>query len=187
MSEDLREECKHCAVYRTHAAWCFELVRLVRGTGHAKRFCTGSCQDCPYYRRAHCLPTNALVVTRDESLIQGIAKRANGCVAFRYARSGYDASAIISVFRPALVIVDHGVLDGGEATLIEALASDPRVPGVRVLLATRKGSADSPPTISGIAGTIDVPFGCEDVAQWMNRLPVEALEDNERVGHAQPA
>ncbi len=181
MSEtSLREECKNCVVFRTHAVWCFELVRLVRGSGHTKRFCTGSCQDCPYYRRAHHLPTNVLLVTRDESLIQAIAKRANGCVAFRYARNGYDASAIISVFRPALVVVDKGILEGGEAALIEALAADARAPGVRILLAVRHGGECSIPAGSAIAGTIDVPFCCDDIARWMDRYPVEPLEDRER-------
>ena len=143
MSDDSQEECQTCSAFRVHAAWCFQLVKLTHAAGHNKKFCTGSCLDCPYYRRTHGLPTNVLVLTRDQALIQRIANGNHECLAFRYARTGYDASAIMSVFRPALVVVDEYVLSNGDAGLVEALAADPRIPGVRILIGAREGSTYS--------------------------------------------
>ena len=97
MSENLKEECRNCVVYRVRATWCFTLVAQMRAAGHTKQFCTGSCQECPYHRRVRGLPTNVLVVTRDERLIQDLAKRESDQVAFRFARSAYDASATRSI------------------------------------------------------------------------------------------
>ncbi|MCL4403087.1 MAG: helix-turn-helix domain-containing protein, partial [Acidobacteria bacterium] len=81
-------ECEECVVHRVHAAYCFRLVNLVKGAGHAKRFCSGPCQECPYYRRVHCLPTNVLVITADEGLIHELARRQTEAIAFRFARRG---------------------------------------------------------------------------------------------------
>jgi len=178
MGENLRSECRNCVAYKIHATWCFELTRLVHGAGHAKKFCTGACQECPYYRRVHAHPTNVLIVTRDEALIQAVAKHASGCLACRFARNGYDASAIISVFRPALVIVGERTATG-EAGLVTALANDPRAPGVRVLVGLRNKHTMLLPPNSAIAGTIDIPFTCDQIAAWTDRLPVEPLPAEE--------
>jgi excisionase family DNA binding protein len=179
MGSTLSERCKACVVYRTHATWCFELVKVLRGSGHEKVLCPGSCQECPYYRRAHHLPTNVLVITRDETLIQHLAKRNNGCVAFRYARTGYDASAIISVFRPALVVLDPIVANGGLVELAEALAADERAPGVRILVAVRDGDGQPELQSPAIAGTIPIPFCCNDISEFVEQYPVEALPEEQ--------
>ena len=178
MSETLRDECKDCVAYLVHASWCFELMKVVHGSGISKHLCPGPCQDCPYYRLVHGLPTNVLIVSRDETLIQAIARHSNGCLACRFARHGYDASAIISVFRPALVIVGERVA-AGETGLVKALANDPRAYGVRVLLGVRNGPKPPIPPDSGIAGSIDIPFTCEQLAAWTGHLPVEPLPAEE--------
>ena len=175
MSEVLREECKDCLVYKVRATWCFRLVAALRGSGHAKQFCTGSCQECPYSRRVHGLPTNVLVVTRDERLIQDLARREHNRLAFRFARSGYDASAVISVFRPAYAVVDQTLLENGEPGLLEALAADPRSFGVRILLGVRCGTVRLRPFRASIAGTIEQPFTSEDILSIVERFPVELL------------
>ena len=177
MSNTVTDRCRNCAAYRTRAVWCFELAKMLRGSGHEKVLCTGPCQECPYYRRVHHLPCNVLVITRDELLIQHLAKHSDACVSFRYARSGYDASAIIAVFRPALVVLDSNVANGNQAELAEALKGDERVPGVRVLLAVREGDSSRVQENPVIAGTVPVPFGCEDISTWLERLPVEALPE----------
>lgn len=133
-------ECQECVVYKTHASWCFRMCGIVKGNGHAKRFCTGLCQECPYYRRVHGLPTNVLVISEDESLMRDLAKRESQAASFRFARRGYDASAIITVFRPAVVVFDQAVLDSLGVALLDALATDRRTLGARILVAVRKGA-----------------------------------------------
>jgi excisionase family DNA binding protein len=179
MSEGMRENCKTCVAYRVRANWCFRLAGVLKSAGHSKQFCTGSCPECPYYRRVHGLPTNVLVVTRDERLIQDLARRESSQVAFRFARSAYDASAVVSVFRPAYAVVDQNLLENGEPGLLDALRSDARSPGVRVLLAVRRGVVHGRPPKMAIAGTIEEPFTAEDIAALVARFPVESLPAEE--------
>jgi excisionase family DNA binding protein len=176
MSEGVREECRNCVAYRVRATWCFRLAAALRTGGHAKRFCTGSCQDCPYHRHVRGLPAHVLVVTRDEKLIQDLAKNENGRVTFRFARSAYDASAVVSFFRPAYAIVDENLLDNGEPGLLEALLADLRSPGVRVLLGVRRGMLHARSSKLALAGTIEEPFTPEEIAALADRYPVETLE-----------
>jgi excisionase family DNA binding protein len=186
MGSALREECKQCVVYKMRCGCCFDLVKLVKGAEHAKCFSAGLCQECPYYRRAHNLPPNVLVVTRDEPLIQNIAKKANGSAAVRYARNGYETSAIISVFRPAVVVVGEAVA-ASEPDLIEALAADPRVPGVRILFGLRKGSSTVQPMRGAIAGVMERPFCCDEIVAWTGQFQVEAVTEEEPAPEVKPA
>jgi|SRR5581483_7819682 len=176
MSENLRDECRNCIVYKVRASWCFRLTAALRSGSHAKRFCSGSCQDCPYHRHVLGLPTNVLVVTRDERLIQDLARKESDRITFRFARSAYDASAVVSVFRPAYAVVDENLLEGGEPRLLESLISDPRSPGLRVLLGVRRGMGHARAGKFALAGTIEEPFTAEDIAALVERYPVELVQ-----------
>ena len=166
-------ECEDCVVYKVHATWCFRLVNVVKGAGHAQRFCGSPCQECPYYRRVHGLPTNVLVITRDENLIQDLARRENDSIAFRFARRGYDASAIVAVFRPAFVILDQAVLESLGVALLDALASDPRTAGARILVAIRKGVIGNRIHSRAIFATVEEPFSPDEIIAIIQRIPVE--------------
>jgi len=168
-------ECQDCVVYRVRATWCFRMANLC-SDAHQKRFCAGECQECPYYRRVHGLPSNVLVITQDEKLIQDLAKRESESIAFRFARRGYDASAIIDVFRPAFVILDQAVLENLGASLLSALASDPRTGGTRILLAIRKGAIGSRVHNSAVFATVEEPFRAEEIVAIVDRIPVETLD-----------
>jgi excisionase family DNA binding protein len=165
------EDCRNCSVYHVHAAWCFRMT----GSGHGKRFCVGACQDCPYFRRVHSLPTNILVVTQDEPLIQSLAKDGTETLAFRFARRGYDASAIISVFRPAFVVFDEATVSSLGPGLLDALATDPRTTGARIVLAVRKNSIGRRVHSNSVFATIQLPFEAAELAALAGRIPVETL------------
>jgi excisionase family DNA binding protein len=176
MSNSPGAQCQACVVHKTHATWCFRMVGVVKGNGHAKQFCSGLCAECPYYRRVHSLPTNVLVISQDESLIRDLAKRENEAVAFRYARRGYDASAIITVFRPAFVVFDQAILENLGIALLDALATDPRTLGARILVAIRKGSMGFRFHNRAVYATIEEPFNADEIVALVNRIPVETLE-----------
>jgi hypothetical protein len=42
--------CKGCIVYRSRANRCYELSNLTTPIGHAKLFCSESCNDCQYFK-----------------------------------------------------------------------------------------------------------------------------------------
>lgn len=176
MNHSPGSECRECVVYQVRAAWCFRMANVVRGSGHGKRFCTGVCQECPYYRRVHGMPSNVLVITRDEALIQDLAKQAGDSIEFRFARRGYDASAIIAVFRPAFVVFDEALLETLGAALLEALVSDPRTAGSRIIAAVRKGVVGSRLHNGAIYAAVEEPFKAEDIVSIINRIPVETIE-----------
>ncbi len=169
-------ECRECVVYKVHASWCFRMTSVVKGSGPAKRFCSGLCQDCPYYRRVHGLETNVLVISQDEALIHDLAKRENESLSFRFARRGYDASAIITVFRPAYIVIDEAILEQLGVALLDALASDNRTMGARILVAVRKSAIGLRIHNRAVYATIQEPFDADEIVALINRIPVEAVE-----------
>ncbi len=46
----IRNECKECIVYKSKARKCYELCNLPVSIGHAKLFCSESCNDCQYFK-----------------------------------------------------------------------------------------------------------------------------------------
>ena len=46
----VRDECKECIVYKSKASKCYELCNLPVSIGHAKLFCSESCNDCQYFK-----------------------------------------------------------------------------------------------------------------------------------------
>ncbi len=46
----IRSECKECIVYKSKASRCYELSTLPVPVGHAKLFCSESCEDCQYFK-----------------------------------------------------------------------------------------------------------------------------------------
>ncbi|MDR5727138.1 MAG: helix-turn-helix domain-containing protein [Terriglobia bacterium] len=178
-SEELRAECKSCVVYRVRASMCFQLRLAMHGNGHSKEFCKDICQDCPYCRRVHGVPTNVLVITRNEQLIQRLSQTPNQHLVLRYARSGYDSSAVLAVFRPALAVVDVRLLachweNGG---LIAALTSDERAKGMRVLISVPAEGACPELPDACEAGTIPEPSAPADLLRWANCGEVEVIPE----------
>ena len=110
----VRDECLDCVVYRVRASWCFQIASLGLDTGHAKRFCPTSCDDCAYYRRVKGIPTNVLVVSSDNDLQKGLEEEPADDVVLEFARSAYEASAVVERFSFAnlsIVSVKHSHTD----------------------------------------------------------------------------
>ena len=132
---DVREACRQCVVYRVRATRCFLMAGLDTDVGHAHEFCEGSCEDCVYYRRIQGLSTQVLIISADEELVSRIEWTGEDSVSLRFARNGYEASAMIQDFRPEVAIIDmEGLPDQGFG-LLDSIAADPRIPHVRVILA----------------------------------------------------
>ena len=77
----------------------------------------------------------------------------------RFARNGYEASALVQDFRPEIAIIDmEGLPDQGFG-LLDSIAADPRVPHIRVILAI-------PPEVHGEdAPAPPAPFGGEHAGE----------------------
>ena len=172
----IREECKTCVVYRVEAAQCFQMADLGTEVGHARQFCRSSCEDCVYYRRVQGLPTNVLVITPDEALLERLAAEQNNSITLRLARSAYEASAIIQHFQAAFVVVDEEILTTGEAGLLDHLSTDPRLPGVKIVLGVQHGTASARRggrNDDVVFSVIEKPFGSRRIAAVVNSFPIE--------------
>jgi excisionase family DNA binding protein len=178
----VRNECKQCVVYQIRAAWCFQVAASTCGIGHSKSTCRVSCQDCVYYRRVSGLATNVLVVTSDDGFAERLERQREGGLELRFARSAYAASAMVCDFRPAFAVVDHELIASREPDLLAQLASDPRLPGLRIILAVPKGNGTRAGVLaeSGIVSVFEKPFGQDRIVEVMNRFPVETMPIEEQ-------
>lgn len=175
-----REECGNCVVYRIRAAWCFEVVGLGHDLGHSRKFCRTSCQDCAYYRRVSEDLTKVLVITADDNLVRHLEAARNPHVVFRFARDGYEASALLPGLRPTFAVVDEELLRAGEARLLESLAADTRVPGMKIILAVSPGKSGHKGAGEQVACVIEKPFDAEQIAAAIGNFPVESLAQRAR-------
>ncbi|MEW6074093.1 MAG: excisionase family DNA-binding protein [Planctomycetota bacterium] len=172
----LREECERCTVYRVRAGRCFEVAELGEVVDHRHQFCRTSCQDCVYYRRVMNLPTQVLLVTRDEKLIAGLSTEDGDAVALRVGQSAYEAAMVLQDFRPAFAIVDEGIQGGGADEIVSHLSSDPRVPGLKVVLAVPRGEGERrrhEPLPGSVVSVIEKPFTLRHIVEIVEQFPVE--------------
>jgi excisionase family DNA binding protein len=177
----IRDDCRQCVVYRVRAARCFLLADMETDVGHARRFCESSCEDCAFYRRIKGLATKVLFITSDDDLIAELTTEDSEGVALCFARNAYEASAIIHDFRPAFVAIDVERAPSVDAELLDSLATDPRVPGLRVILVVPPGTKRRRrrlPRGDLVASILEKPFGTRQVAEAINTIRVnsQALE-----------
>ena len=135
--------------------------------GHSRHFCQSSCDDCLYYRWVQGLATNVLLITPDDQLIHTLSVQESERVCLRFARGGYEASAVIHDFRPAFVAIDVDLLFNGEAGLLDSLEKDARIPGLRVILVAQEGMAPDPYgelSRDLVVGVVERPFSTRDLA-----------------------
>jgi excisionase family DNA binding protein len=173
-----REECLTCVVHRVRASWCFQIATLGIDSGHAKRFCPTSCDDCAYYRRVSGLPTNVLIVSSDPDILHGIEGQESEDIVLRFARNSYEASAAVETFLPAFAIVDMENSAARENNLLESLGRDPRLPGLKTVVAVRQGRSKRKWKLNGnpfISGRIEKPIDLTQIRAVIESFPVECV------------
>ena len=175
----VRDDCRQCVVYRVRAARCFLMAGMEEDVGHVRRFCQGSCEDCGYYRRVNGLAANVLVITSDDDLVDQLVGEENGNITLRFARNAYEASATIHDFRPAFAVIDTEHLSAGGTELLSSLTSDPRVPGLRVILVVPPGTSGRTrrrPENELVVGILEKPFGTGRIVAAVTKCrPVGSL------------
>ena len=170
---NVRDECRQCVGYRVRAARCFLMAGLEADVGHAREFCPGTCEECVYYRWVNGLLINVLVITPDDAFTERLAAEEHNNLTLRFARDGYEASAIVQGFQAAFVVVDE---DAGP-DLVSSLNRDGRLPGAKVLLAaTHPPDDDEIP--DGVWAVIQKPISLRRVA-----AAIAQTETLSRSGH----
>jgi hypothetical protein len=161
------------------------MAEMEEDVGHARQFCETSCEDCAYYRHVKGLAPYVLVVTSDDEFIDQLSGHQGESIAMRFARTGYEASALIQDFRPAFALIDAECMLAQDTELLDALAADPRVPGLRVMIAVPPGS----PARSRrqwksdlIVSVLEKPFGSDQIAGVIS----ESLAASPASGRSRP-
>ena len=168
---EVREDCRQCVVYRVRATRCFLMAGLDGDVGHAKQFCHGSCEDCVYFQRLQGGSAPVLFITADQTLESQIECFEEGSVTLRFARNGYEASALIQEFRPEILIIDLDQLPDQGFGLLDSIAADPRLPHVRVILVVPLGAMDrvlQRPRHRLVVSILEKPHVCGHIADIVN-------------------
>jgi len=164
-----REGCKSCLVYLARAQNCYRLAELGEDSGHRLHFCRTDCRTCSFYRACQGLATEVLVITKDEPMIRRLELQADTRkVSIRFARSGYEGSAIISTFNPALIVMDSGLPEVKEGMLAESIGHDERIPGAQVVVACRKGDGEAFEGLNVLI--IHAPFSAAEIEELAHRV-----------------
>jgi excisionase family DNA binding protein len=175
---ETRDECRGCIVYSSRATRCFRLAELPDEVGHSKLFCHTTCEECAYYRRVKRLATKVLVITTDQGVVSRLENDPRDTLSIHYASDMYEASAAIGEHRPGIVVLDWDLDRVGAGELLERLASDIRVPGLRIIVAVRK-SHSRPKVATHIAdvliGVLEKPFDARCIEALSNCVPIEAI------------
>jgi excisionase family DNA binding protein len=168
---EVQEECKSCVVYRVRATRCFLMAGLEGDVGHSKQFCHGSCEDCAYYQRLQGASAPVLFITADQALESQIEVFEEGSITLRFARNGYEASAVIQEFRPEILIIDLENLPDQGFGLLDSVAADSRLPHVRVILVVPPGALErvlNRPRHRLVVSVLEKPQVCGHIANIVN-------------------
>ena len=133
--------CRECVVYRARALHCYEMSDLPSTAGFAGTYCKTSCEDCAYYQQIHGGRRKVLVVTDSVRLRTRLQSESAAVgIEVEFATCEYECSALVDGFRPQLVVIDCALPADTCTDLCSHLATDPRVPGVQIVLATQEGA-----------------------------------------------
>ncbi len=164
---EIKDDCRHCVVYRVRATRCFLMAGLESDVGHSKHFCHGSCEDCVYYQRLKGGSAQVLFITADQNLERQIGCFGETAIKLRFARNGYEASALVQEFKPEILIIDLDGLPDQGFGLLDSVAADPRLPHVRVILVVPPGAMErvlQRPRHRLVVSVLEKPEVCGQIA-----------------------
>lgn len=148
-------DCTDCLVFRARALRCYEMSNLPPETGYAGTFCKTSCTQCPYYQEQVRRKAKVLVVTDSVRLREVVqADIGSSRLELEFASCEYDASTVVDRFKPEYVVLDCSRDQDRCGELCANLSSDPRIPEVRIILASPSGDWNGPRSKSKVIGEI---------------------------------
>ncbi len=131
----LPAECRQCIVYRSRTRRCYEISDLPVEAGHARRFCTISCEECDYFKLVKGQRPNVLVVTDHSELQDELSEEAARLdFNLEFTDCEYRCSMAIEEFRPDYVVIDCSLGTLRAQDFARMLYEDPRIPFVKVVL-----------------------------------------------------
>jgi hypothetical protein len=99
-------------------------------------------------------------------------------IVLRFATNAYEASAAVESFLPAFAVVDLETTAARENGLLESLCRDPRLPGLKTVVAVRQGRSKRRGGLNGspfVAGRLEKPFDLGEIQAVIDSFPVECI------------
>ena len=96
-----------------------------------------------------------------------------GQLDLRFASNAYQVSALLNQFRPQMVVVDRALPAGGAVELLANLTCDPRVPGIKCVLAVKRGRLGRASLPANVQHELEEPFTRHQLGTMLARFPVE--------------
>jgi len=161
-------ECFDCLVYRAQAFKCYEMNHLSKETGYNGGSCSSDCDTCSYLRFQRKSPYNVLVICDNEETHERlISENSDKRLNLQFATCEYECSLLIDRFRPDFVVVDCAMQEDKCRELCHHLASDPRINGNAIILATpaRRLSISFPGT-----ARLRHPFSLDDLEKRLRNI-----------------
>jgi len=169
------QECLDCLVYRAKASRCFEMSDLPSEAGFSGKYCKTSCEDCAYYQEMMLYSIKVLIVTTSAELRRRLSAEApNSRLVLQFAGSEYECSAELDDFSPEYVVIDGSLPDETRASLCSHLARDPRIPGVRILLAVQNPLSSAAHPVRHVNGALPWVFSLADLEEHITGRGVKA-------------
>jgi excisionase family DNA binding protein len=160
------KECLDCLVYRAKARRCFEMSDLPSEAGFSGTYCKTSCDECDYYQEMMLHSINVLIVTKSADLRRRLSADASTSrFVLQFAGSEYECSAELDDFSPEYVVIDGSLPDETRASLCSHLAGDPRIPGVRIVLAVQNPCSSAANTGRHVNGALPQVFSLADLEE----------------------
>ncbi len=170
----VRKECRACVVFRIRASWCFEVAGLDCDIGHLKRFCSKSCNDCAYFQRVTSDSIRVLLISPDPGPDLQNLDEVEPPVELLWVPGPYEASVAVGDFHPAFVLVDDLLLTPSNHGLLDALANDCRVPGMKLILLTAPGNDLPGDCLEKVSARIHKPIESGVLHRVLMEFPVES-------------
>jgi excisionase family DNA binding protein len=134
-ADGLKDGCAQCVVYRSRTGRCFELAKLPVETGHARLFCTNTCEKCEYYGMIWGSRPSLLIVT-NQSKTRRELEALDEDIDFiiKFTDTPFKCSRVLESYIPDYIVVDctHGENDCRD--FIADLSNDFRIPMARIIL-----------------------------------------------------
>lgn len=163
--DGMYNECHQCLAYQSRARRCYELAKLPAEAGHAKLFCTSTCEECEYYRMVREERPTVLVVTDRPDVEASLTSQAGEFNCFlRFVNNEYRCATLFESYCPNYIVVDFS--DGRDRAIRLAmeLSRDPRISSSRIILS---------------CNTSNLPQECERIAHAIitDRYTMQTLFD----------
>lgn len=136
------DQCRECAVFKSRAYRCYEMMKLAPEAGHSRSFCTQTCDACDYFNTVHKQDVNVLVVSDNQVFTTALRRDATKSylnMNLAFSKCEYTTSAMVETFRPDYAVIDCSLGPERSREFARHLKADPRIPFVRVIMAAREG------------------------------------------------